>query len=71
MTTRTAISADDFDIDGPWTDCWNCGGEGAVSSCPTEYACMDPEGGCDLCKRRCDICKGKGGWLTNEPEPNA
>lgn len=36
---------DDFD-DG---DCPECHGEGFVSSCVSEYACIDPEGGCDLC----------------------
>ena len=37
-------------------DCWQCGGEGLVSNCFEEFACLDPEGGCDLCTRRCDIC---------------
>lgn len=37
-------------------ECWNCGGEGYVSSCFEECACMDPESGCDLCTRRCDVC---------------
>lgn len=37
-------------------DCWNCGGEGFVADCVTEYACMYPEDGCDLCMRRCDFC---------------
>lgn len=37
-------------------DCWNCGGEGYVFNCFEEFACIDPEGGCDLCMRRCDIC---------------
>jgi len=37
-------------------DCWNCGGEGFVSNCFEEYACIDPEGGCDLCMKRCDVC---------------
>jgi hypothetical protein len=43
---------DDYD-DG---DCGNCGGEGYVSHCFEEYACVDPDGGCDLCMRRCDWC---------------
>jgi hypothetical protein len=38
-------------------DCWNCGGEGFVSSCFEEWACVDPESGCDLCTRRCDVCR--------------
>lgn len=47
---------DDFD-DGFQDDCWNCAGEGFVSDCWEEYACLDPEGGCDLCTRRCDVCQ--------------
>jgi len=46
---------DEYDeIDG--SDCWNCGGEGYVSNCFEEFACVDPESGCDLCTRRCEIC---------------
>ncbi len=37
-------------------DCANCGGEGFVSHCFEEYACMYPDEGCDLCMRRCDWC---------------
>lgn len=37
-------------------ECWNCAGEGFVANCFEEYACVDPEGGCDLCLRRCEIC---------------
>jgi len=44
---------DDFDMDG----CWNCGGSGFVSSCFEEFACVDPEEGCDLCTHRCDVCR--------------
>lgn len=47
---------DDFD-DSFQNDCWNCAGEGFVSDCWEEYACLDPEGGCDLCTRRCDVCQ--------------
>ena len=36
--------------------CPNCGGEGVVYSCFEEWACVDPEGGCDLCEQRCDWC---------------
>lgn len=43
----------DFDDDG----CPNCGGEGVIYSCFEEFACVDPEGGCDLCERRCDWCR--------------
>ena len=49
---------------GPWDfefddleGCPNCGGEGVVYCCFEEYACVDPEGGCDLCERRCDWCR--------------
>jgi len=38
-------------------ECPNCGGEGIVYSCFEEWACVDPEGGCDLCERRCDWCQ--------------
>jgi hypothetical protein len=38
------------------SECWNCGGDGYVSSCFEEYACLYPEDGCDLCTRRCDVC---------------
>lgn len=41
-------------------DCPNCGGDGFVSSCFEEWACVDPEGGCDECMRRCDWCHPKG-----------
>ena len=37
-------------------DCWNCGGEGYIYVCEDEISCVDPEYGCDLCQRRCDIC---------------
>ena len=37
--------------------CPNCGGEGIVYSCFEEWACIDPESGCDLCERRCDWCR--------------
>ena len=37
--------------------CPNCGGEGVVYSCFSEYACIDHEGGCDLCERLCDWCR--------------
>lgn len=47
----------DFDYDEYDNgDCWNCGGEGFVSSCFTEYACLYPEAGCNQCTRRCEIC---------------
>lgn len=40
--------------------CPNCGGEGVVYSCHSEYACIDPESGCDMCERRCDWCTPAG-----------
>lgn len=43
-----------FDYDE--NDCWNCGGEGFVSNCFSEYACIYPDEGCDECSRRCDVC---------------
>ena len=48
------------DYDDPMDDdedCPNCGGEGVVYMCEEEFACIDPEGGCDLCARRCDWCQ--------------
>jgi hypothetical protein len=51
-----------IDPDGAndWHDsddtCPNCGGDGYVSHCFEEYACIDPDEGCDLCMRRCDWC---------------
>lgn len=46
---------DDYD---EWDngDCWQCGGEGYVSNCFTEYACIYPDEGCDECTRRCEWC---------------
>ncbi len=52
--------------DPPHIECWQCAGEGTVSYCFEEFACIDPEGGCEDCTRTCDICKGKGGW----PDPS-
>lgn len=57
---------DDFDCDYDDNDCGNCGGTGYVASCFTEYACIDPEEGCDLCMRRCDWCYNHG-WLDKQP----
>lgn len=45
---------DDYYDDG---DCFQCGGEGFYSSCFEEWACLDPDEGCDLCIRRCDVCQ--------------
>lgn len=49
---KRASEHDDVD-----DECSNCGGEGIVYSCDEEFACIDPEGGCDLCARRCDWCQ--------------
>ncbi|MGX1096546.1 hypothetical protein [Amorphus sp. MBR-141] len=58
---NTAPSIDDFDdFDGDDSTCWKCGGEGFYADCFEEFACIDPEGSCDLCTRRCDVCRGKG-----------
>ena len=40
-------------------ECWNCGGEGYVYNCVDEIGCVDPEGGCDFCMHRCDVCSPK------------
>jgi len=39
--------------------CPNCGGKGVIYVCQDEIGCIDPEGGCDLCERRCDWCQPK------------
>lgn len=44
---------DDDDQD----ECWNCHGEGVTYSCFEEFACLDPEEGCDLCALRCYVCR--------------
>lgn len=51
--TEEPMEFDDFAKDC----CPNCGGEGVVYSCFSEYACIDPESGCDLCERLCDWCR--------------
>lgn len=51
---------DDFE-----DECSNCGGEGFVYDCDEPFACVDPEGGCDLCMRRCDWCNRKPRPSTN------
>ena len=57
---------DDYDYGNP-VECWQCGGEGFVSSCFQEFACMHTDEGCDDCTRRCDICQGEGGWSNDIP----
>jgi len=64
----------DYDEDGNEIyDCWNCVGEGFWSDCFEEWACIDPESGCDLCLRRCDVCNGKGSYtvIPNEQTPTS
>jgi len=61
-----STDARDDPLPGEIIECWNCAGEGFVSSCFEEFACVDPESGCDDCTRRCDICGGKGGWRNEE-----
>lgn len=60
----------DYADDGPWIDCWQCAGRGWAANCWEEFACMDPEEGCDDCIRDCDICKGRGGWWAPGFEPS-
>lgn len=47
---------DEYDPSIDEAECWNCGGEGYVYCCFEEFACIDPESGCDECMRRCDVC---------------
>lgn len=37
-------------------DCPECGGEGYTYDCFEEFACIDPESGCEDCARRCRWC---------------
>lgn len=37
--------------------CWHCGGEGEISHCFEEFACIDPESGCSDCRRPCPECR--------------
>lgn len=54
----------------PWIDCWQCGGIGDVAGC-FEDCCSgadcDPDDAESCCApRRCDVCRGKGGWHEAE-----
>jgi len=60
-----ARTPEDFDM-GPDDNCPNCGGEGVIYMCVSEYACVDPESGCDLCERRCDWCQTSPSPQTRE-----
>jgi hypothetical protein len=51
------------------SDCPNCGGESFIYMCEQEFACVDPEGGCDLCRRRCDWCNPRKSTKSKEPSP--
>lgn len=44
------------EFDGDEVQCWQCHGTNYVSDCLEEWACIDPEEGCDLCTRVCDVC---------------
>lgn len=58
-------SVEFFDFEDDY--CPNCGGEGVIYMCHSEYACIDPEGGCDMCERRCDWCQPT---RPQQPEAN-
>lgn len=47
---------EDIDADQGLDCCPECHGEGVVYDCLDEIGCLDPEGGCGLCARRCDYC---------------
>jgi hypothetical protein len=54
--TGVASHPDIDDLDYEDSDCYECGGEGFISDCVEEWACIDPEYGCDYCTRRCPLC---------------
>jgi hypothetical protein len=62
------LTEDDFCDEGEGAECWNCGGEGVIYSCFEEYACLDPEGGCDACERRCEVCAPAGRAALEQPQ---
>ncbi len=50
-------------------DCPECGGEGYIYDCFEEFACIDPESGCQDCARRCRWCAElKRDWLKGVRE---
>jgi hypothetical protein len=52
-----SVEVPDDDYDDRYDEgCYECGGDGFVSDCFEEWACLDPEYGCDLCTRRCPLC---------------
>ena len=46
----------DHELNPSDEDCWHCGGEGYIANCWEEFACVDPEGGCEDCMSRCPEC---------------
>lgn len=50
----------DDEYEEPSEECWDCGGDCQIAHCFEEFACIDPEGGCNQCLRRCETCGGKG-----------
>jgi len=34
--------------------------DGFVAHCEQEFACVNPDYGCDLCLRPCEVCGGAG-----------
>ena len=61
MSTATLDAAGICAIHGEkeWVDCWNCEDGYSHHDCMDDCCvCADPEPNV-----RCDICKGKGGWL--------
>lgn len=51
-----------------WTECWQCGGEGfSHHDCGEDTCCcLDPEDNVP-----CDICRGKGGWRSDNEQKDA
>lgn len=51
---------------GPWVDCWQCGGHGALAGCFEDTCVCGAEDDPDECcaPSRCDICCGEGGWFA-------
>ena len=54
--TPAVLIIDDY-VAEPDDECPNCGGEGVVYCCFEEFACIDPEGGCEDCEQSCDWCR--------------
>lgn len=50
------VDAIDFELNPSDEDCSHCGGEGYLADCHEEWACIDPESGCEDCMRRCPEC---------------